>query len=295
MKYIIHKKSGLVTFLLNQVRGEKCVIEFNFLSFFLFKLEMYLADKKLFFPAIFSHFFFYSKLKKIKNGDIVILWGFNELRYLEHICALIPNETKKYLWQWNPYDVIYPEKTYDKINQIKNKGFIITTFDQSDAARYGLIYKGQIFCYVDRQISQTEKFDFYYLGASKDRKDTISVVQKMLDKFNTKFIVVEGANDFITYEENLTNIFNSKCIIDITQSKQKGLTLRPLEALFCKKKLFTNNVDIINYDFYRKENVFIWGVDDPSTLDDFLVIPFAEVPREIIDKYDINSWFDSFI
>lgn len=45
----------------------------------------------------------------------------------------------------------------------------------------------------------------------------------------------------ISYQENLDNIRKSKCIVDVVQKGQIGLTLRPLESLFFKKKLLTNN------------------------------------------------------
>lgn len=37
------------------------------------------------------------------------------------------------------------------------------------------------------------------------------------------------------YDVVIDNILHSKCIVDIVPPEQKGLTLRPLEALFFKK------------------------------------------------------------
>lgn len=51
---------------------------------------------------------------------------------------------------------------------------------------------------------------------------------------------------------------NSKCVLDSAQAGQIGLTIRVLEALGAKKKLITTNEDVVNYDFYREENIYVY-------------------------------------
>ena len=50
--------------------------------------------------------------------------------------------------------------------------------------------------------------------------------------------------------------FLSRSIIEIEDIDQNGLTLRSLESIFFGKKLITDNRDIVNYDFYKKENIY---------------------------------------
>ena len=50
----------------------------------------------------------------------------------------------------------------------------------------------------------------------------------------------------------------SRCVLDSAQDGQLGLTIRVLEALGAKKKLITTNEDVINYDFYKPENIYVY-------------------------------------
>lgn len=52
--------------------------------------------------------------------------------------------------------------------------------------------------------------------------------------------------------------------------------------------------DIANYDFYRKENVFIIGKDDYKDLPKFLNTPYKKIPKKIVDYYDYHNWIKRF-
>ena len=83
-------------------------------------------------------------------------------------------------------------------------------------------------------------------------------------------------------------------IFDYLQDDQTGLSLRPFESIFFNKKLITNNSNIKNYDFYRKENIFILNYDDISMLKSFVDSDYLELPKNIIDNYDFQSWSNRF-
>ena len=99
----------------------------------------------------------------------------------------------------------------------------------------------------------------------------------------------------INYEQILKYIAESKCIIDIVQEGQGGLTWRPLEAMFYRKKMITNFKDIKEYDFYKKDNIFIIGEDDPSNIKNFVNTGYVDIPQNIIKKYTIDGWIENFI
>ncbi len=86
----------------------------------------------------------------------------------------------------------------------------------------------------------------------------------------------------------------SKSILDFVSIGQSGLTIRPLEALFLKKKLITNDKFIKNFDFYHPDNVFILGKDKMEYLSDFLEKPFIEIEESITSKYDFSNWIKRF-
>lgn len=75
--------------------------------------------------------------------------------------------------------------------------------------------------------------------------------------------------------QKVYEVFNaSKVTIDCPLTSQRGLTMRTFEALSLGIKIVTTNKDIVNYDFYNPQNIFI--VEDENTLipEDFFDTPF---------------------
>lgn len=87
---------------------------------------------------------------------------------------------------------------------------------------------------------------------------------------------------------------NSRCILDSPQSGQLGLTIRVLEALGAKKKLITTNQDIINYDFYCPENIYVYGgkIDLENV---FFKSDYIEIDYKIYKKYSLENWLKEIL
>ena len=138
--------------------------------------------------------------------------------------------------------------------------------------------------------------DVVFLGRPKNRRNSIESFRKQLEKrgVTTNFKLIDNEKDFITYEQYLNMVASSKCILDYSQEGQVGLTLRPLESMFLKKKLITNNEDIENYDFYSKNNIFIINKDDMKNINEFINSPYEEVDEKIIENYDFEQWLKRF-
>lgn len=73
-----------------------------------------------------------------------------------------------------------------------------------------------------------------------------------------------------------------------------GFTLRVLESLFFEKKLITNNINIINCEFYNKNNIFIINKDNLDDLNDFLKSEYKKIDKKIINYFDYESWLNRF-
>ena len=99
----------------------------------------------------------------------------------------------------------------------------------------------------------------------------------------------------MNYADVISMEIKSKCILDIVQPGQRGITWRPLEALFYRKKLITNYKNIKNYDFYRKENIFILGEDNMSIIKSFINSEYVEIPSNIVNKYQWAGWMKNLI
>ncbi len=239
----------------------------------------------------------YVKLQNIRN-DVLF---FDCQRINEYMVLIsITKQNKKHLFFWNPLALSKkkPNKILFCLNKIKSKGVKIYTFDPSDS----LLYHIKLIKNVNRMIlfndSLQEKYDFYFLGLPKKREVILNFLERKLTEkgYIVNFVLVKSKSEYISLEENLKNSSQSACIVDIVSEKynQTGLTLRPFDALFLKKKLLTNCKSIKNYDFYHPDNILI--IDkDLKGLDDFMKRSYHEIDENIVYQYEINHWIEQFI
>lgn len=69
-----------------------------------------------------------------------------------------------------------------------------------------------------------------------------------------------------------------------------------LEALGAKKKLITTNEDVVSYDFYRPENIYIYIYNGKIDLDNiFFKENYKELSKEIYDKYSLRNWLKEIV
>lgn len=250
-------------------------------------------------PKQILYFWFEKKeldhLLQATSNDRVLLYECANPQVLRAIKALLPKETICYIYYCNPISTLFnrPEKT---LKQIANLGFHLTTFDPSDAQKFGLKTTGQYFRYP-KEVPQTLQTDCFFCGLPKDRERELNVLRSLLEGYgySCNFIIPTQAYQKITYQTYLKQLGESRCVVDICQKNQTGLTRRPLEALFYEKKLITNNPMIKKYDFYNPKNIFIFGEDSPEILKEFIRQPVETVPEEVKAKYDINGWVSQYL
>lgn len=232
-------------------------------------------------------------LKKLKQGDTVLTADYTEPCLMNAISSSVRDGVNKRLWLWNP---MKDNGRFERLLPIiRDIGFEVHTFDSKDAEKYGLVLNEQFFPikYNEGFIQPEIEHDFYFAGFKKDRGQIIENTKKLLSKYRLRFHVVTKTAECIPYSENIEVIKRTKCLVEIVQGQQSGLTLRPLEAFTFGKKLVTNNNNITKYPFYKPENIFIMGVDPIERLDEFLNAQFVPVNDDIKKRYDINTWIDN--
>ena len=169
------------------------------------------------------------------------------------------------------------------------------SFDPGDCAAYGMRYNPQF--YIPRSspagaVSQ----DVFFVGQEKGRGETLARMEEALKGAGcrTRFWIV-GVNSLrLSYEEILRQVVSSRVIVDCPCQGQSGLTLRPLEALFYQKKLITTSPGIRTQPFYRPDNIFVWGQDDPGRLAEFLARPYDRDAGRCRQDYSLKAWADRF-
>ena len=228
------------------------------------------------------------------------------------------NEINKYD-KFIIFESLYNEKVAKKIKRTKKENKVIVyfwnyiddnnkyilndknidefwTFDKNDAKKYNMKYNPQFYTKNVKIQDEQNKYDVLFLGRPKSRKKDIVDLEKKLKEegIQTNFKIIENEKDYVSYDEYLKRIAESKCILDYNQEGQVGLSLRPMEALFLERKLITNNTDIKNYDFYNHDNIFILGEDNINEIKEFINKPYKKIDQDIIDYYDFDQWLNRF-
>lgn len=228
------------------------------------------------------------------------------------------NEINKYD-KFIIFESLYNEKVAKKIKRTKKENKVIVyfwnyiddnnkyilndknidefwTFDKNDAKKYNMKYNSQFYTKNVKIQDEQNKYDVLFLGRPKTRKKDIVDLEKKLKEegIQTNFKIIENEKDYVSYDEYLKMIAESKCILDYNQEGQVGLSLRPMEALFLERKLITNNTDIKNYDFYNHDNIFILGEDNINEIKEFINKPYKKIDQDIIDYYDFDQWLNRF-
>ena len=236
------------------------------------------------------------RLQNVGPEDNILLYECTNTRSLKALRHILPKEAVCHIYYCNPIHTIFNRPERD-IERIRKMGFSLSSFDPYDAEKYQLDYAGQYFCYPEQATHPYTTSDCFFCGLPKDRNDILTDIRNRMSAngFICDFVIPRTPAEKISYTEYLKRLSRTRCVIDISQKGQYGLTRRPLEALFYGKKLITNNEKICEYDFYHQENIFIYGKDPTDKLNDFMVAPMKEVPANIKDKYDINQWISQFL
>lgn len=85
-------------------------------------------------------------------------------------------------------------------------------------------------------------------------------------------------------------IKKSKTIIDIQHPLQTGLTMRTIEMLGANKKILTTNKDIINYDFFIKDNILVFDRNEIEINAEFFDKKYFKIEEGLYKKYSLSNW-----
>jgi hypothetical protein len=234
---------------------------------------------------------------EIQSLDTIIFFSTNPSDSLKYIKKLNPN-IRIIFWYWNP--------VFRNINPNLLPAFCeIWSFDKVDCELYNLKFNTQ-FYFKDIQLPVSEiVYDVSFVGIDKGRKKNLEHINSIFVKHGIKsymYIVdnewnkrgYKGITKPLSYYEYLGVISSSKVLLDYVQEDQHGLTLRPMESIFFRKKLITNNISIINEDFFHESNIFILGIHDTNNLFQFVNSPYIQISDTIIDQYDVQNWLKRF-
>ena len=262
--------------------------------------------RKIFFFKNLKHkTIFFDKWKRHLNEfDVFVVI---RDRYGEYIAQYINKHSnaKVVLYFMDPYS-----KSVFLLNNYSHPNCIVSSFEKNLCIERGFLYN-PLFCFKERISNENIKFDVFFVGTDKGRLGTLLLLEEKFKSLGISFYfhVVKSSGDSykktddrnyrykkkIPYYKILKYESISKCILDILPDGQRESTLRSVEAYFFKKKLITNNVNIINESFYNKQNVFVLGIDDEKLLIDFLNSTYIDKIDDEMEKCEFSKWINAYL
>src|SRR5665648_774160 len=241
-----------------------------------------------------------NELKKLKNFEIIMIFDATLTdSFIKQMKKDLPN--KRFIfWYWNPVrSSVKPELLPDDICEK-------WSYSPKDCEKYHLHHNTTFYFNEICSKDTTIKYDIFFIGTDKGRLDSLLALEKQFAEMKlqtyfhitpTRWFMLKRNSIYkkhLSYDDVLVELGKSKAILDFLCDTNDGLSIRPMESIFFKKKLITNSQLIADYDFYRPQNIFILGLDDLSDLPKFLNSPYEEVDKEIIKKYDFEHWLKRF-
>jgi len=101
---------------------------------------------------------------------------------------------------------------------------------------------------------------------------------------------IEVVKNYLSLSEVKQMIACSSILVDIQKENQQGLSFRIFEALGYQKKIITNNQDIVNYDFYNPNNIFVISENDYTIPLAFFESEYIQIDAVVLDQYTLKSW-----
>lgn len=284
----------------------------SFLSKVLIRLSLSFFIKK----NINNHYQkLFNKIKTQKFDDILIINPevINESK-IQIIKTLQP-QARFILYMWDSFK--NKKNSQNLLNFFDKK----VTFDKQDSANYKMKFLPLFYIdlYSDIEMKKTYKYDLCFIGtAHSDRYKITKKIEMYAKKYDLKTYTYFYLPSSIIYwvrklfihkykygsirdfffiplsQEKIVSIFEqSKVIIDINHPLQSGLTSRTLESLGAKRKLITTNGNIINYDFYNNENIYVFDRNSPMLSKEFLSSNFQDLDDSVYERYSLKGWLFS--
>lgn len=231
---------------------------------------------------------------------IFIIKGYTlNKEFLLSLKSLNP-KAKTILYQW---DSLRRLNNFQEIKPFFDK---IYSFDRVDCEENDELYFLPLF-YRQRLTEQIKEFDFDISFIGWYHSDRFRIVKKINDymtknNLRQKFYISTGLITFfklkdpiiklkaLKYNDYLDIVRRSRVVLDISHPDQTGLTMRTIELLASGKKIITTNSDIVNYDFYNKDNILVIDRENPIIDKSFIFSECNSNNVEFINRYSIESW-----
>lgn len=279
-------------------------------------------NKNLIGTYIKKYFESVMKTVRSKKYDVVFLISGQSLSFSESMIneiKLCQKDAKFVLYQWDsqtnfPY-IKQVQKYFDKCYSFDKRDI-----EETPSLKFLPLFYSRKYEEIGKRNNTNFKYDFCFVGTAHPKKyKFIKMMSEQLKSvYPNRFIYFFFPSPIVYFYRKIMNnelrkakynefhyvplkgkdmndvYETSRCVLDSAQDGQLGLTIRVLEALGAKKKLITTNEDVINYDFYKPENIYVYeGKIDLENV--FFTHEYKEVSKEVYEKYSLRSWLKEIL
>ncbi len=221
--------------------------------------------------------------------------------------------------------------TYDALSEnrltLEFKPFfdLLASFDPVDCAAHPFLQYEPLF-YIPKYAAvanppfETRAYDVSSIGTFRlDRYETMKRIDEILEPnlkryyfhyhpsqliFNTFKLFSKAyreVNPAILHFQSLSSaavadvLTESKAVIDVQKSHQRGLTMRTIEMLGSNRKLITTNSQVKTHDFYNPNNICVVNPLEPVIPTNFFSTPYQNPVFETREKYSLASWLERLL
>jgi hypothetical protein len=241
--------------------------------------------------------------QELKRYDKIIIFDcIPNARMAKYIRRKAKKGARVILWFWNPLLDCVSKKLYEQTKGLCEQW----TFDSADAGKYGMNLNNQFFFRQDT-VSAAIEYDVLFVGKDKGRYHEIKRLKDLLDRNGIcSYLKVvrdettpsDAAADVVldkgmSYESLLELSKKSRCILELCQEGQHGITVRTLEAMFYCKKLITNNKNIQQEALYDPDRIYLYP-GDSEKLVRFIQADSSKTEIRNLDRYTFEGWLKNF-
>lgn len=172
------------------------------------------------------------------------------------------------------YGDLIAKKHYKDFEAVRSSADLLVTYDRGEAEKYRIAHYGKRMYSPVQEITEPTAFDtdVYFLGAAKDRLDTILSVYRHLTEngLRCRFDLadvpperqqpLEGISYIsrIPYRESVRRLNEAKCVLEICQSGSNAATMRLVESVTYHRLLLTN-ANVRDSGYYLPETMLTFG------------------------------------
>jgi hypothetical protein len=262
---------------------------------------------KFIFKKNLKHYYFKQKkikntINKEKNYDLIFV-NRPDLLSIENLKLLERKSEKRIVYYWD---------SFEKIPATKNTMIFFNnhfSFDTKDCTNFKMNLISNFYVPTNNNVSVL--YDFYFLGTYDQRYSQITTIfNKLINRgftcggyiYSNKLENIINKQDYLEYSNKIVPFKDSflfakrtKFILDIAHENQSGLSFRIFEGICLRKKVITTNKNVVNYDFYDMQNIYLLNDINEEIPDYFLELPYKELSIDIYNKYSLKSWVNTIL